>query len=208
MRYFFLLFALSTCLVQAQTKPSVIVLQDVTLIDANHRSGLAHQTIVVSGKKILQVFKAGASPVPDSCTVINLAGKYIIPGLVDTHVHLATDPSGVDNRTATLDVLQRMLYSGITSVRDMAGDARTLAGLARDAGTGDILAPDIYYSALMAGPSFFLISRRNTSYRKTRKPKNRCSAAWHSMPPSWNLKRPMALKYRLRHRYLRTLPPA
>jgi imidazolonepropionase-like amidohydrolase len=48
-----------------------------------------------------------------------------------------------------------MLYSGITSVRDMAGDARTLAGLSRDALTGDILSPDIYFSALMAGPSFF-----------------------------------------------------
>jgi imidazolonepropionase-like amidohydrolase len=48
-----------------------------------------------------------------------------------------------------------MLYSGITTVRDMAGDARTLAGLSRDALVGDILSPNIYYSALMAGPEFF-----------------------------------------------------
>jgi imidazolonepropionase-like amidohydrolase len=47
------------------------------------------------------------------------------------------------------------LYTGITSVRDMAGDARTLAGLSRDALTGDVVSPDIYYSALMAGPKFF-----------------------------------------------------
>jgi len=38
------------------------------------------------------------------------------------------DPSGVDNRNATLNVLSRMLYSGITSVRDMAGDAFYASG--------------------------------------------------------------------------------
>jgi len=78
-----------------------------------------------------------------------------LPGLIDSHVHMATDPSGTDNREHTLDVLQKMLFSGITSVRDMAGDARTLASLSRDAATGDINSPNIYYSALMAGPKLF-----------------------------------------------------
>jgi len=155
MRYLLLLFFFSTYLVKAQTVQAVIALRGVTIIDANHRSGLPHQTIIIRGKRILKIFSDGTWPMPDSCTVINLAGKYVIPGLVDTHVHIATDPSGTDNRIATLDVLQRMLYSGITSVRDMAGDARTLAELARDALAGDIVAPDIYYSALMAGPAFF-----------------------------------------------------
>jgi len=40
-------------------------------------------------------------------------------------------------------------------VRDMAGDARVLSGYARDAEVGDIISPNIYYSALMAGPEFF-----------------------------------------------------
>jgi len=163
MRYLLLLFSLSSHLIQAQTAPALTALSNVTIIDANHRSGLPHQTILISGKKILKIFNDGASDMPDSCTVFNLSGKYVIPGLIDTHVHLATDPSGTDNRAATLDVLHRMLYSGITSVRDMAGDARTLAGLARDAITGDIIAPDIYYSALMAGPAFFTDPRTQAS---------------------------------------------
>jgi hypothetical protein len=62
MNYFLTLICLSTCLAQAQTKPALLALRDVTIIDANHRSGLPHQTIIVSGKKIIKIFKEGAAP--------------------------------------------------------------------------------------------------------------------------------------------------
>jgi hypothetical protein len=48
-----------------------------------------------------------------------------------------------------------MLLTGITSVRDMAGDARALSSLSRNALVDDIVAPNIYYSALMAGSKCF-----------------------------------------------------
>src|SRR5690606_13449342 len=47
------------------------------------------------------------------------------------------------------------LYSGITSTRDMADDLRNIADLARASRIHEIPGPDIYYAALMAGPSFF-----------------------------------------------------
>ena len=50
---------------------------------------------------------------------------------------------------------KRYLFGGITTVRDMAGDTRSLANLARASLINEIAAPDIYFSALMAGPSFF-----------------------------------------------------
>ena len=100
---------------------------------------------------------------PDSFHILRMKGKYLLPGLIDAHVHMATDPSGTDNREHTLSTLKQMLFKGVTSVRDMAGDARTLAGLARDALTGDIPSPDIYYAALMAGPDFFSDPRTATS---------------------------------------------
>jgi predicted amidohydrolase YtcJ len=58
-----------------------------------------------------------------------LKGKFLLPSLIDTYIHLATDPYGVDTRTHLLDALRQILYSGITTVRDMAADAHTLAGL-------------------------------------------------------------------------------
>lgn len=132
-----------------------VALTGVTIIDANHQTPLTNQTVLISQDIITNIFADKEKQIPDSFNIIPMKGKYLLPGLIDSHVHMATDPSGVDNREHTLDVLKKMLLSGITSVRDMAGDARTLASLSRDAATGDINSPNIYYSALMAGPVFF-----------------------------------------------------
>jgi predicted amidohydrolase YtcJ len=141
--------------VSAQVLFNNYALTGVTIIDANHQNSLPHQTVLITHNIIGAIFNDGSKPISDSFNIMRMEGKYLLPGLIDAHVHVATDPSGTDNREHTLHVLQRMLYSGITSVRDMAGDARTLASLSRDAVTGDIISPDIYYSALMAGPVFF-----------------------------------------------------
>jgi imidazolonepropionase-like amidohydrolase len=150
-----LLFCLIPSLSFAQYKPTVLVLTDAAIIDADHPLPALHQTVVITNGRITDIFQTGSRAVPDSAVVVSLNGKYLLPGLIDSHVHMATDPSGTDNRSHTLAVLQQMLFSGITTVRDMAGDARVLAELSRDANEGEIPSPDIYYSALMAGPSFF-----------------------------------------------------
>lgn len=155
------LLTAQTCVAQVVFKR--FALTGLTVFDANHQTPLHTQTILVEDDLIRDVFTDNSKPIPDSFVTISMQGKFAIPGLIDTHVHLATDPSGTDNRNHTLPVLQRMLYSGITTVRDMAGDARTLASLSRDALTGDIVSPDIYYSALMAGPVFFSDPRTGTS---------------------------------------------
>ena len=147
----------------AQFKPRLLALTNVNIIDANHRSPLSNQTVLVVDGRIKAIFNTGSQSIPDSAVVISLKGKFMIPGLIDSHVHMATDPSGTDNRPHTIDVLKRMLYSGVTTVRDMAGDARVLAGLSREAEVGEIASPDIFYSALMAGPEFFTDPRTATS---------------------------------------------
>ena len=146
----------------AQYRPNLLVLTDANIIDASHPVPAMHQTIIIKDGRIAGI-QPGNMTFPDSAVIINLKGKYLIPGLIDSHVHMATDPDGTDNRQHTLQVLQEMLYSGVTTVRDMAGDGRVLAELARDAGMGEITSPDIYYSALMAGPSFFADPRTQTS---------------------------------------------
>ncbi len=90
-------------------------------------------------------------PGADAALRVDLGGGWVIPGLIDAHVHLATVP----DRDAAVSELERLLRSGITAVRDMAGDARLLGALALEARSGRIVAPDIHYSALVAGSTFF-----------------------------------------------------
>jgi imidazolonepropionase-like amidohydrolase len=108
--------------------------------------------IVVEGERIRAVVPdSAAGDYARGANVADVHGLYAIPGLIDSHVHLATSP----NRRYAEALLRRDVYSGVTAVRDMAGDARLLADLSRGALLGEIPTPDIYYAALMAGPEFF-----------------------------------------------------
>ncbi|UUZ47679.1 amidohydrolase family protein [Massilia sp. B-10] len=75
-----------------------------------------------------------------------MRGMFVMPGMIDSHVHYATNP----NRVYAEAELKRNMFGGVTGVRDMAGDARELASLSRAALLQDIPAPDIYYASLVA----------------------------------------------------------
>ena len=88
------------------------------------------------------------------------AAAFAVPGLIDAHVHLATDPNGRDRNA--YERLQGALRGGVTSVRDMAGDASVLRKLA-DSTHPTAPIPRIYYSAVIAGPTFFQDPRTKSS---------------------------------------------
>src|SRR5689334_19960086 len=90
------LFILISQISKAQVTFDNIVLTNATLIDANHTKALEHQTVMIQNGTIKEIFTDGSRNVPDSANVISMNGKYIVPGLIDTHVHMATDPTDVD----------------------------------------------------------------------------------------------------------------
>jgi len=132
-----------------------VALTGVTVWDGTGAAARSGTTILLHDQRIAAVFPDGVQPLPPATTVRVLQGKYVIPGLMDTHVHVGSDVSGEDARPRAERRLCRALLGGITSVRDMAGDTRALASLKRDAKVGDIASPDLYFAALFAGPAFF-----------------------------------------------------
>lgn len=120
---------------------------DATLIDGTARP---HTDILVRDERIVAVGPRGTLKA-DGARAVDLAGRFVIPGLIDSHVHLATPP----DRPKALSELRRAVYGGVTGVRDMADDLRAVAELAREAEAGEIASPDIAFAALMAGPEFF-----------------------------------------------------
>ncbi|HSP07736.1 MAG TPA: amidohydrolase family protein, partial [Acidobacteriota bacterium] len=93
------------------------------------------QTVIVSGppvNRIVWVGDTGNAPAPPNTTVVDGAGKYLSPGLVDMHIHSSTADGWLLN-----------LANGVTTVRDMDGYPWLLQ--VRDhVNAGRMLAPVLY----------------------------------------------------------------
>jgi len=127
---------------------AIVVYRHVTLIDGTGAAPQAGVSIVIQGSRIAAI---NTDAMPDGARIVDASGLYAAPGLIDAHVHIATPPDAPSARA----LLRRQLYSGVTAVRVMADDLRSVAELSRQARVGEILSPDIYFAALMAGESFF-----------------------------------------------------
>ena len=145
------LAALAALSVAPPAAAEVVLFRNATLIDGTGAPGRPGMSVLVDGERIAQVRPAAELPAPAGARVVDLTGKFLLPGLIDSHEHLATPP----NRRQAEASLRRDVYGGVTAVRDMADDLRAVAELTRASRKGEIPAPDIYYAALMAGPSFF-----------------------------------------------------
>jgi imidazolonepropionase-like amidohydrolase len=128
-----------------------IVYRHAVLIDGTGAPAQAGMSVLTNGPLIESVAPDAALPTPAGARVVDLAGRWLLPGLIDSHQHLATPP---DRRRAEA-LMRRDLYSGITATRIMADDLRSIAELNRAALTGEIAGPDLVFAALVAGPSFF-----------------------------------------------------
>jgi imidazolonepropionase-like amidohydrolase len=133
-------------------EPAPLLLTHVGLIDGTGSPVQRDMTIEVEGKRIAAVYPTGSRPAPKGAEVRDLSGKYVIPGLIDAHVHITdAEPDIAHYRT----FLRALLLGGVTGIRDMAGDDRLLQYLAGQANSDAFASPDIFYVALMAGPTFF-----------------------------------------------------
>jgi imidazolonepropionase-like amidohydrolase len=103
-------------------------------------------TIVITRNKIAGVLAPSSTDWPKDARVIDVTGKFVMPGLIDLHTHLTySDPpvsttEDGNDADVTLRAAQRLRYfieSGVTSVRDVAsvGDVpfRLKAWVARNA---------------------------------------------------------------------------
>ncbi len=153
----------AVCAVQAEAASQKTIYVDVSIINPESPAPAPDMAIVVEGERIVAVEPMSQlTPTQrEGAAIYPGEGMYALPGLIDSHVHLATDP----DRAYAEAELKREIFAGVTGVRDMAGDARMLAELSRASLVGEIPAPDIFYSALMAGPDFFADPRTASAAR-------------------------------------------
>jgi imidazolonepropionase-like amidohydrolase len=133
--FFFLLLALQH---SAQTVEYAVT--GATFINTANGKVIDNAVILVEGDRIKDVGRADKVKIPAGAKIIDAAGKWILPGMVDGHIHffqsggLYTRPDAVnvssfypyekdqqwlkDNRA---DLMRRYLACGITSVVDVGG---------------------------------------------------------------------------------------
>src|SRR5688572_14620160 len=76
-----------------QAVDSVVAIEHVSVIPMTDRSVLDDHTIIVRGGTIAEIGRASTVKVPARATRIDGRGRYVFPGLTDTHVHLEGNPS-------------------------------------------------------------------------------------------------------------------
>jgi imidazolonepropionase-like amidohydrolase len=114
---------------------SLIAFVDVNVVPMDGERVLQNQTVVVRNGRITAMGEAKRVRLPNGAVKINGRGQYLMPGLVDMHVHLE-----YFDRDAQLLLF---LAGGVTTVRNMDGRANILEWRKR-AADGDLLAPTIF----------------------------------------------------------------
>ncbi len=114
------------------TKVPVLVLQNVRLIDGSGKPPRDGVDIRIDGDRITAIGQHLAGP---GAAVLNLQGYTVLPGLIDAHTHLLSEPAGSFSQLVTRSVreteadrvlrgvvnAQKTLMAGFTTVRNVGG---------------------------------------------------------------------------------------
>jgi len=101
-----------------------------TAIDPGSGAPIPNATVVVDDGRIVSIEPGGAAPA--GARVIELGGRYLVPGLIDAHVHMAS-----------LDAARRALLSGVTTARSMGVSHFADVGLRELGRAGAIDGPEV-----------------------------------------------------------------
>jgi imidazolonepropionase-like amidohydrolase len=114
------LAALETALpAGAQAPGGVTAFEGARIIVGDGSAPIDNGTLVVDGARIAQIGKAADVRVPAGATRVNLAGKTVMPDLIDTHTHLS------QTREELILDLKRRAYYGVSAAMSMGTDETT-----------------------------------------------------------------------------------
>ncbi len=116
--------------------PRPIALVHGTVIDVEHGGVIRDATVLTQGDRILYAGVGGGIQVPAGAEIIDVQGRYVVPGFWDMHVHMAADPRLLDEADATPLVVPSVRYfgslsivNGVSGVRDLSGDLALLRAM-------------------------------------------------------------------------------
>ena len=112
------------------------------VVDGVSATVIRDATIVIEGSRITRIAPGLSLPRGGGVRVIDLAGRWVAPGLIDAHTHIAT-----------LANARRALFSGVTTIRSASVPAYQDVAMRAQARAGQIVAPDVLATGVFVTPS-------------------------------------------------------
>ena len=141
---------------------TVTVLVGPTLIDGTGEPPKGNAVIIVSGNEIVTVtnqteyYSKYYSTINNETTrenILNLTGKYVIPGLFDMHAHVAGVRKNSYNQDFSENALKMLLDYGVTTIRSPAGPTDQSIALKHNVSEVIIEGPEMFTAGrLLNGP--------------------------------------------------------
>lgn len=149
-KFFGVVLAISGMLAgPVQSADPALLIKDVTLIDGTGAPPLEKASVLVIGDRIAQI-SPGKISAPRGAEVINGKGKYLMPGIINSHIHLPGGRSGRGNRDLVMNVelgteaMHGMLYAGVTAIYDSGNHDNYAFKMRDEEQAGRILGPRLF----------------------------------------------------------------
>jgi imidazolonepropionase-like amidohydrolase len=141
-------------MVVAQQTPAVVALVGGTVVDVDGGPAISDAVVLIEGERIKSVGPASSVSVPSGATVVPMKGKWLIPGLMNMHVHFGLKLPGaagaaLANETDAQQVLRMAsnarlsLLAGVTTVRLTGEDHGNDFALKAAIDRGEVIGPRI-----------------------------------------------------------------
>ena len=98
-------------------KSQDLLIRNAKIINVEDGTISENSSILISNGIITKISTDNIDSLNVTYRLINADGKYVIPGLIDGHVHTTSLPE-----SQSINALQKTLRGGVTSIRDMGGD--------------------------------------------------------------------------------------
>jgi imidazolonepropionase-like amidohydrolase len=123
---------------------TAIAIVNGDLFDSERGVVLPRTTVLIRGDRIAAVGPADSVTVPAGATVIDAAGKTVLPGLWDLHTHLFHTSQSFNTVS--------QLATGLTTIRDLAADIDVAVSHRDRAAAGLLASPRLILAGFMEGP--------------------------------------------------------
>ena len=140
----------ATVAVRAEPAPS-IYLSGGHLVDVIRGEIYEDIGVLIPGDEITGLFfdfTYNDSRIPADAVRVNLKGKYLIPGMLDLHVHANTKVRGIDVDMERF--FKMFLAGGVTTIRAMSDDTESLVGMKLAIDSGDMEGPNLIVGSFPA----------------------------------------------------------